>query len=603
MGSGIYFPISAIPFCILLIVLCFSKKTVITNETKIYKYLVITNFIGLILELLCTYASIISTSMPVLSDIILKSYLVYNIVWTFILTAYVYYVSKINNDKIVSKHIKTISAIVLPISVIITYILKCNLVVSPDFTVRYTNGPSVIFTYSICGLFIALMIIFMSSNIHNLKNKKYIPIYVFLVTIILGIAIQIKFPGLLIMTFIETLTLAIMYFTIENPDVRFIEELSRNKKLLEDTLQDKSNFLFRMSNEITQPIKNIEMITKKISDEKNKKLIEEGIHNIAYETKNINSIINDILDTSNINEDNIKKYKDKYSIKRIYDEISIKIGKKIENKNIKFTSNISENVPNYLYGDFIKLKQIIYNLLNDSIKNKTNYINMSIDSIIKNNVCRLIITIEDTVTNLDAYKINDILAIKTKINKEDLDQLEKENANLQTIYKTIKYLGGSLIIKSNDNGREFIISIDELIFKEKTNQPLENYDNLITSKFKILIIDNKTSFINEITEKLKDYDVETFTNFSGLDAINKIQNGARYDLILLDDEMKQISGYEVFKKLKNIKKFKTPVIITLEKDKEFIKKHYINDGFSDYLLKSDIDNELKRIMDRFYFYK
>ena len=228
---------------------------------------------------------------------------------------------------------------------------------------------------------------------------------------------------------------------------------------------------------------------------------------------------------------------------------------------------------------------------------------MSIDSIIKNNVCRLIITIEDTVTNLDAYKINDILAIKTKINKEDLDQLEKENANLQTIYKTIKYLGGSLIIKSNENGREFIISIDELIFKEKTNQPLENYDNLITSKFKILIIDNKTSFINEITEKLKDYDVETFTNFSGLDAINKIQNGARYDLILLDDEMKQISGYEVFKKLKNIKKFKTPVIITLEKDKEFIKKHYINDGFSDYLLKSDIDNELKRIMDRFYFYK
>ena len=196
-----------------------------------------------------------------------------------------------------------------------------------------------------------------------------------------------------------------------------------------------------------------------------------------------------------------------------------------------------------------------------------------------------------------------IIKIKKKINKKNLDQLEKENANLQTIYKTIKYLGGSLIIKSNDNGREFIISIDELIFKEKTNQPFKNYDNLITSKFKILIIDNKTSFINEITEKLKDYDVETFNNFSGLDAINKIQNGARYDLILLDDEMKQISGYEVFKKLRNIKKFKTPVIITLEKDKEFIKKHYINDGFSDYLLKSDIENEVKRIMDRYYFYK
>lgn len=602
MGSGIYFPLSAVPFSILLIVLCFSKKTINSKETKIYKYLVIVNFIGLILELLCTYASYIHIPNPMLSDIILKSYLVYNVIWTYILTIYVYYISKFKSNKLDGKNITTITLLIIPLAVFIIYLLECNLVVSPDFNVRYTNGPSVIFTYALCGIFIIYMIVSMLSNVHDLKNKKYIPIYVFIITIILGIIIQLNFPGILIMTFVETLTLSIMYFTIENPDIRFIEELSRNKKLLEDALQDKSNFLFRMSNEITEPIKNIEAIAKAITDSDDEKIIKEGIYRIDYETKNLNSLINDILDVSKLNKDNIKKYKDKYSIRRIYDEMLIKMRSKTT--NINFTSSISENVPNYLYGDFIKIKQTIFNLLNNVLENKTNYINISIDSIIKNNMCRLIITISDSVSNLDIIKINDILSIKTPLTKDDINKLEKEKASLETIYKAIKYLGGNLIIKATDNGREFIISLDEEIYKEKKNEiskKINNYENLITSRYKILIIDNKTSFINEISEKLSNYEVETFTNFSGLDAINKIKNGSHYDLIILDDEMREMSGYEVFKQLKTNKKFKTPVVIALEKDKEFIKKHYLDDGFSDYLLKNDIDNELKRIMNRFYY--
>lgn len=600
MGSGIYFPLSAIPFSIVLIVLIYAKKTVISRETRIYKCLVIINFIGLVLELLCTYASFIRGTNPILSDIILKSYLVYNVVWTYILAIYVCYISKFISDDVLNVKIKKVSGVILGVCALIIFMLECNLVVSSDFTVRYTNGPSVIFTYGMCGLFITLMLVSIIYNIHNLNNKKYIPIYVFLVTIIIGIFIQVNNPGILIMTFIETLTLNIMYFTIENPDIRVIEELSRNKKISLDAVQDKLNFLFRISNEIIEPIKRIEDIANDISYSDDVSYIKQSISVLNYETKNIDRIINDIYDISSSDEDNIKKYRDKYSVRRIYDEIVIKINSKTKDMGIKFNSNISNNVPIYLYGDFIKIKQIVFNLLNNSIKNKTSYLNINIDCITRNRVCRLIITIDDLVSGLDIVSINKILSTKTVITKEEVSSLEHEDASLTTIYKTIKSMGGNMIIKSDGHSREFIVSLDELIYVDKKKESFTNYDNLITSKYKILIIDNKNSFVNKIREKLKDYDVEVFVNFSGLDAISKVEDGSEYDLIILDDEMSEISGYEVFKRLSSIKKFKTPVVIALEHDKEFIKKHYIKDGFSDYFLKSDIDGEVKRIMNKFY---
>ncbi len=599
MGSGIYFPLSALPFSIVLVMLVFIKKTIISKETKIYKALVIINFIGLILELLCTYASIIRTSNYILSDFILKSYLVYNVVWTYILTIYVCYISKVIKEKDFNKKIVKLSMLVLGICTVLIYLLECNLVVSSDFMVRYTNGPSVIFTYGICGLLITVMLVAIIYNIHNLNNRKYIPIYVFLVTIIMGIIIQVNNPGILIMTFIETFTLNIMYFTIENPDIRLIEQLSRNKKISEDAVSDKLNFLFRISNEVTEPIKRIENITNDIINNDDISYIKERVSAIEYETKNINRIINDIYDISSLNEEGIKKYKDRYSIKRIYDEICIKMKRRVKDTDIEFNSSISGNIPNYLYGDFIKLKEVILNLFTNAIVNNTTYLNINIDSITRNNVCRLIITISDSVKGLDIAKINDILSVKTNILKSDLNKLEKEEASLEIIYKVVKLLGGNLIIKSNGYSREFIISLDEIIYKDNKNI-ITNYDNLITSKYKILIIDNKNSFVNLLREKLKDYDVEVFVNFSSIDAISKIEMGNNYDLILLDDEMSEMSGYEVFKRLKKIKKFKIPVVITLEKDKEFIKKHYIKDGFSDYFLKNDIDNEIKRIMSKFY---
>ena len=119
MGSGIFFPLSAIPFSILIMVLFFRKEQAKNIETKIYKFLIISNFIGLIIELLCTYASMIYETHPIISNIIYKSYLVYLLTWTAFFTYYVYRISMTNvpNITVTMKKVLTLFCVLVSLFV------------------------------------------------------------------------------------------------------------------------------------------------------------------------------------------------------------------------------------------------------------------------------------------------------------------------------------------------------------------------------------------------------------------------------------------------------------------------------------------------------
>ena len=79
----------------------------------------------------------------------------------------------------------------------------------------------------------------------------------------------------------------------------------------------------------------------------------------------------------------------------------------------------------------------------------------------------------------------------------------------------------------------------------------------------------------------------------------KIKYGKNYAYILISDEMAEMSGLVTLNKMKEIDNFNIPVIVMLDSNKENIKKHYIEDGFNDYILLSDINNEIKRIIEKY----
>ena len=193
MGSGIFFPLCALPFNILVLVLFFIKGYIKNEETRIYVIMLLSNFFGLIIEIGCTFASMIYDSYPLVSDFIYKSYLVYLVVWIGLFLSYVHSISfKKQNLKM-----KRIFRLLLFIEIIIIYLLPIDLILKDNFSTRYTTGLSVNFTYLISSIDILIILIFMFKNYKEIKSKKYLPILIFLIIGTFAITIQLIYPHML----------------------------------------------------------------------------------------------------------------------------------------------------------------------------------------------------------------------------------------------------------------------------------------------------------------------------------------------------------------------------------------------------------------------
>ncbi len=575
MGSGIYFPLSALLFSFLLVGLTFFKKHIKTVETKLYSLLVLSNSLGLFVELLCTYASYIYDKNVVLANFILKLYLTFITAWVYIFTIYIIYIS-VDNEKIDLKKSKIWSILIFAILNVIIFILPIKLVVENNFTIRYTTGLSVYFTYFISSILIFIMLIYIIKNIKNLKTKKYLPLLAFLIVGSTSMAIQMINPGMLLVTYMETFITSLMYHTIENPDLKIIEELKRNRSLTSKSYIEKTNFLFRMSAEVRKPIENIKELNDYNIESNDIKEIKENSKEIDLNIRNANFTINNVLDVSSLDTKNINIVKNKYNIKKLLNEIYLREKRKIN--NIRFDFNIGE-LPEYLYGDSIRLKQVLICILDNLIENtKEGFIEVNVNSINKYDVCRLIITIENSGIPLSLEEINNILD-----NEKEID----ENISLEDINKLINMMNGSLNIKSEE-GNEFTISIDSIIVEPKKEE--------ITNETDILFISNNERILKGLEYAFEEY--TTNSVMSGIDAIDLIKSGENYNLIIIDDEMKPISGLETLKRLRK-ENINIPAIIMLDEGKEHIKNHYIKDGFTDYILKSDIKNEIKRIINKY----
>ena len=572
MGSGIYFPLSALLFSFLLVGLTFFKKHIKTVETKLYSLLVLSNSLGLFVELLCTYASYIYDKNVVLANFILKLYLTFITAWVYIFTIYIIYIS-VDNEKIDLKKSKIWSILIFAILNVIIFILPIKLVVENNFTIRYTTGLSVYFTYFISSILIFIMLIYIIKNIKNLKTKKYLPLLAFLIVGSTSMAIQMINPGMLLVTYMETFITSLMYHTIENPDLKIIEELKRNRSLTSKSYIEKTNFLFRMSAEVRKPIENIKELNDYNIESNDIKEIKENSKEIDLNIRNANFTINNVLDVSSLDTKNINIVKNKYNIKKLLNEIYLREKRKIN--NTRFDFNIGE-LPEYLYGDSIRLKQVLICILDNLIENtKEGFIEVNVNSINKYDVCRLIITIENSGIPLSLEEINNILD-----NEKEID----ENISLEDINKLINMMNGSLNIKSEE-GNEFTISIDSIIVEPKKEE--------ITNETDILFISNNERILKGLEYAFEEY--TTNSVMSGIDAIDLIKSGESYNLIIIDDEMKPISGLETLKRLRK-ENINIPAIIMLDEGKEHIKNHYIKDGFIDYILKSDIKNEINRII-------
>ena len=570
----IFFTIVSLFYSILLTIAFFSKKRINLRENNIYASLIITNFIGIILEIFCTIFAGYAIEHLTFYTILNKLFLLYLITWNTIFSFYVFYITLVNDNKN-NKPLKKVFVIIYTIFILLILLSKIEFEIKDGY-VMYSYGPAV----TIVDLFIVLAIISMIvctiKNYKKVKNKRYLPLYVFLFLGGITGFIQMRYPELLLATFMETFITVIMYFTIENPDKKLLQEIHASKKMADEANEEKSMLIYNMMGEIKDIAKDINISSNNILDSNN---IEENKYyarEIISSNNKLYNMSDKIYNIDKIELNKIKTVKTKYNIKLLLKEIVSMYKTKIETKNIEFRINIDNNLPVSLYGDSINLKKVLSTIIDSSYNNtKEGFIELSVNTIIKHDICRLIIKIEDSS-----------IGIKT----EEIEEVNTEG-NIYNAKKLIAALGGTLLLTSRYNeGTVVTIILDQKI-NITNKKEKKDYTKYLDNK-KILVVDDNESSLKLINKILTKYHIKVETTNLGKKALDKIRKGSKYDLILLDEEMPYIDGEEVMQKLKEIKGFNTKVILLTKNNNIEYTEEYKENNFDDYILKPIDKNTL-----------
>ncbi len=592
------FSIACLLFTIVLLFSYFSKNRVNYIENKIFSFLLIFTFIGLACEITSYVLTVCEVSLDsFLYYIVTKTMMLYYATWTTAFLFYVYVIGLKDRTKINNTFVKTIGFLYV-IAVILIALLPVGHVVNNDTV--FPEGISVNICYFYFTICLLVMLVLLIKNFRNLKNKQYIPVLALLVLGTIVVIIQSIYPEIMLLTCSEAVITFIMYFSIENPDLLMVEELNRNKDLLEKTNMASSNFMFKLTNESRQYLKQILSISEKSLEERNAEKLHENIRNIYEKSKEAENALNNIIDVSAIDVKNIKIGNEEYNFAQLVEQIKLQFSENLKS-NVNFNVNIAQNIPEKLYGDSIRLKQIIYALLSNAFNTtEKGFVNLDISTIIKYDVCRLIISVEDSNVNSDLTQVNDILSLDDNISEEELRHINELDINLKLMKKLVKLLGGTLLV-TNDHGMKITIVLDQVI-ADKGNAALENkiasYNQSLNVK-NILVVDDDLNELNQLESYFNEENINGLYTVYGDECIRRITIGQKFNIIILDDEMNGVNAINILQKLKENKKFKTPVIIMLEEKKLSISKHYLNEGFTDFIDKSRLDAEIKRVVNNY----
>ena len=590
------FSICSILFIIITACAYFSKKRIDLLENKVYSGLLVVNLVGLIIDI----GGYLVFKNPNVSNeikiIISRVYLGYFFTWTFLFASYMYIVSH-DKKKINKANIKLFMTVFLITNYFIISILPIDFYYKN--LVAYSYGIAVNYIYILSFVLIVGIFILLVKNYKYIRKDEFIPLILFLTFGTVVLAIQKVNPQMNLLILCHSLVSELMYFTIENPDVKMLNELIENRKIIERSSEEKSIFLFKMSQGIKEPSKNIEKEITRYEEGKNtKEKVDNIIQNIDRENGKINYLVNDVMGLTSFDGSKIKKVEGSYNIYSLLEDIKIR-AKGYKKNDIDYTFTTVENIPKELIGDRVAIKQVLMSLIINAFNNTSKgYVHVDVNSITKYDVCRLVITIEDSGSGIEINKINEILNQEEELTNEEYLKLDKIDIDLPLSYKIIKSLGGTMYIRSEvGKGTSITITLDQYIIEdedEKRSKRIEEYIKDKNSLGKILLVDDNEKEISKIKKYLnkKGYDVSLV--MYGEEVIKRIKDKEKYDYIMIDDELETMSGISLLKKL-NKEKDKSKKIVILDKDKLFISDHYIEDGFNDYIDRENLIKELDRL--------
>lgn len=603
--SIVSFSICSFIFVLMFIIFYFSKERLNTLDTKMYSCILVTNIIGIMIDVFGYFIFKIYGSESFISIMVSKFCLVYYFLWAYFFLLYIFVISFREKSEYLLQKKFTKTIIILTSLFICLIILIMPIQITYEDNVAYSSGLSVNMVYGLCFIMVGIMLYCLLRNLKKISTKEYIPLLTFMVLSTFCMIIQKTYPEITLMLMCHSIVTSLMYFTIENPDVKMVKELEVAKNEAEKANHAKSEFLSSMSHELRTPLNAIVCFSELLeSKEGLDSESKDFARDIVSASHNLLDLVNGVLDISKIEAGKMELINKEYNSFELFNSLSTMVIPRIGDKPIDFKTVIASDIPPILKGDTGKLKQIILNLLTNAVKyTDKGFIKYRVECIndYKNNQTKLIITVTDTGRGIKKEDIDRLFKKFERLEEDRNTSIEGTGLGLAITESLAELMGGKItVISDYGKGSTFkFVVVEEIVNKESNlvvnEQTTLNYETFEGKK--VLVVDDSKLNLKVAENVLKNFKVSTETVTSGLECLSCVKS-KKYDIIFMDIMMPNMSGVEVLKKLRE-EKVNIPVIALTADAIEGQEEKYISEGFDGYLSKPIDKTKLKVILNKY----
>ncbi len=485
---------------------------------------------------------------------------------------------------------------------------------------RFLHGPLYwpigigmpLFGYT-CGL------VFFITNLKNLRPRSRMTMYVAGVLMVLGMVAQPLLGNIFTLSgLMSSLVLFVIYLSIETEDYAQLMEMTDSlEKAREEALaanEAKSTFLANMSHEIRTPLNAFMGLNEMILKESHDFATIDHARDMRQAGDALLTIINQVLDISKIETGNIDFVEAEYHLSDMLADVEIIIGSRVKDKGLTYIAEVDQSLPDLLVGDSVRIRQILVNVLNNSVKYTMRGVVVLCvrGEVSDDDRVQLMIQITDTGIGIKEEDIKNLFETYKRVNEDKARGVEGTGIGLSIVKSFVENMGGTISVQSNYGmGTMTYITIPQKYIKGDTIRDVSNreietrLDDTVTafdgSGKKVLVVDDNEMNIKVVEGFLKDTGVHVTTAGGGREAL-AILKIKKFDLILLDAFMPVVDGPEVFRTIRGDERSKnhdTPCVVLTADALSGSEKKYMDIGFDAYLPKPVEADKLKETVRKF----